>query len=92
MDPSSKETLPRCRASASGMKRKRSLDESDDLNREELVEMLREERGVSKKLRMEMEDQRKRFEQELKAEKERYQRNEDSLWRMIEGRIKPGGL
>jgi hypothetical protein len=65
-------------------KRKRDYDELESSSREELVERLCEEQRKNERLLEEMEGQRKKFEEEFKAQRERYERNEDRLWRMID--------
>jgi hypothetical protein len=65
-------------------KRKRNYDELESFGREELLERLLEEQSKNQRLLEEMEEQRKKLEEEFKVQLERYERNEDRLWRMIE--------
>jgi hypothetical protein len=65
-------------------KRKRMDDGFEELSREELIESLLEEQSKNKRLLQEMEQQKGRLEEELRGQRERYEKNEDRLWRMIE--------
>ena len=59
-------------------------DGFEELSREELIESLLEEQSKNKRLLQEMEQQKGRLEEELRGQRERYEKNEDRLWRMIE--------
>jgi gas vesicle protein len=65
-------------------KRKRMDDAFEELSREELIESLLEEQSKNKRLLQQMEQQKGRLEEELRGQRERYEKNEDRLWRMIE--------
>ncbi|KAH8784681.1 hypothetical protein BGZ57DRAFT_883120 [Hyaloscypha finlandica] len=65
-------------------KRKRMDADFEELSREELIESLLEEQSKNKRLLQEMEQQKGRLEEELRGQRERYEKNEDRLWRMIE--------
>lgn len=65
-------------------KRKRGSGNLEKLSREELIESLLEEQSKNKRLLQEMEQQRGKLEEDLRAQRERYEKNEDRLWRMIE--------
>jgi len=63
-------------------KRRREDDNLESVSREELIERLLEEQSKSKRLLHEMEQQGKKLEEELRVQRERYEMNEDRLWRM----------
>jgi len=65
-------------------KRKRESDDLEEFSREELIESLLEEQSKNKRLFQEMEQQRGKLEEDLRVQRERYEKNEDRLWRMIE--------
>lgn len=65
-------------------KRKRDSHDLEELSREELIESLLAERSKNERLLEELKQQRGKFEEDLRVQRDRYEKNEDRLWRMIE--------